>query len=179
MMSTFLPVSPLSHLAASSLSAMVADRPILLGSQCASTSNLCRQHSSCNPLSESMNECTSSMMTNLRSWKSLSTSSGLYEIIFCNDSGVICRIPEGSSMSLSLDLCEMSPCHPVTLNSESPSTGPILSNWSSMRALSGPIYNAPTLCGGLLYSEAMTGNSAASVFPLDVPADIRIWSSVE
>ena len=138
-MLTCLPVSAFIHSAAASLSDMVADRPILLGSQCASTSSLWRQHSRCSPLSESMNAWTSSMMMNLRSLNSLSTSSGLYDRMFWSDSGVICRMPWGSFTSLSFDDLLMSPCQPVILSSDSPSTGPILSNWSLMRALSGPM----------------------------------------
>ena len=36
---------------------------------------------------------------------------------------------------------------------------------------------APMPSGGLLYNDVMTGNMAASVLPLLVPAEMRMWSS--
>ena len=51
-------------------------------------------------------------------------------------------------------------------------------NWSSIRALVGPTYSAPTHSGGFSKSEDTTGMSAASVFPDDVPEEISRWSSV-
>ena len=47
-----------------------------------------------------------------------------------------------------------------------------------MSALRGPTYSAPMPFGGLVYKDDMTGKSAASVFPEEVPAAIRIWQSL-
>ena len=106
----------------------MADSPILLGSHPASTSNLWRQHSNCNPLSEFMNAWTSSMMTNLSSENSLLILVGSSAIRFWRDSGVIWSIPEGNSIRASFLVLDASPCHPVMLMYESFRIGSILSN---------------------------------------------------
>ena len=171
------PVEAESHASAAEVSESVADNPIRLAHLPVTLSILSRQHSSCIPLSESMKACTSSIITNLRSPNSLLVSSGSPYTRPCNDSGVICSIPEGSFLRRSFIPTSDSPCQLVSWMSESLSTSVSLPNWSSISALSGLMYSAPIPFGGSSWSEAMTGNIAASVFPLLVPEDSRRWLS--
>ena len=59
------PVDAESHSQKGAGSETVAERPRRLGLHLVMRSMVSRQHSNCNPLSELMNACTSSMITNL------------------------------------------------------------------------------------------------------------------
>ena len=176
--STLLSEPEPSHEAAASVSETVADSPILLGEHPHMRSTLSSSHRSWRPLSDPMNECTSSMMTNLSEPNMRGTSSGWLSRIPSRDSGVICSIPSGCSSSLSFLPDPTSPCHPFTGMLDSLSILSRRENWSSIRARVGPTYIAPTPSAGWEWREDTTGMSAASVLPEDVPDDIRRWSSV-
>ena len=162
-----------SHSAAAAVSERVADRPIILGAHPQALLILPISHMSCSPLSEAMNEWTSSTMTNLSEPNMRGTSSEWLSRMPSRDSGVICRMPSGSASSLSFLLASTSPCHPLTGMRDSLSILSMRANWSSMRALVGPTYIAPMPSAGSEKSEDTTGMSAASVFPEDVPEAIR------
>ena len=148
-----------------------------LGEHPARRSIVSSSHRSWSPRSDAMKAWTSSIITKRRDPNIHFTASGPSHTTPWSDSGVIWRIPSGESLILSFAPRSMSPCHPVTLIPESRSILSSLENWSSMRALVGPMYNAPMPSGGSSESDDITGSIAASVFPEEVPADMRRWSS--
>ena len=83
-------------------SPMVAESPIRRGLTCARRDRRSIRQRVCPPLSPLSRECTSSMTTQRRSPKRRGMAMCLCITMDSKDAGVICRIPEGFLINLSL-----------------------------------------------------------------------------
>ena len=91
----------------------------------------------CEPLSEPVRMCISSIMTKRRSPNILTMSFERFISMLSSDSGVICSMPDGSFNSFAFCDCATSPCQCVTFMPLSSSSSFMRSNWSFIRLLSG------------------------------------------
>ena len=172
------PVPAERNLPAVSGSPIVAERPMRRGLTPASAPRRSSRQRVCPPRSPRRRECSSSITTKRRSWKSFGIAAWRCSSSASRDSGVICRIPEGRFISRSLWLCATSPCQCQTGISASAQSSLRRWNWSLMSALSGAMYRQPTEAGGSSEKSVMIGKKAASVLPEAVEAVSRRFSSV-